>query len=39
MLARFGHVDILINAAGVNSGTPFFEITRGRSGSAFWIST
>jgi NAD(P)-dependent dehydrogenase (short-subunit alcohol dehydrogenase family) len=26
-LERFGHVDILINAAGVNSGTPFFEIT------------
>lgn len=24
---RFGRVDILINAAGVNSGTPFFEIT------------
>jgi NAD(P)-dependent dehydrogenase (short-subunit alcohol dehydrogenase family) len=27
VLARFGHVDILLNAAGVNSGTPFFEIT------------
>ena len=27
ILARFGHVDILVNAAGVNSGTPFFEIT------------
>ena len=27
VLARFGHVDILMNAAGVNSGTPFFEIT------------
>src|SRR5450759_2182300 len=26
VLARFGHVDILLNAAGVNSGTPFFEI-------------
>jgi len=26
ILARFGHVDILLNAAGVNSGTPFFEI-------------
>ena len=25
-LARFGRVDILINAAGVNSPTPFFEI-------------
>ncbi len=25
-LGRFGHVDILINAAGINSGTPFFEI-------------
>jgi len=24
---RFGRVDILINAAGVNSATPFFEIT------------
>src|SRR5580765_1402930 len=27
VLARFGRVDILVNAAGVNSGTPFFEIT------------
>jgi NAD(P)-dependent dehydrogenase (short-subunit alcohol dehydrogenase family) len=27
ILERFGHVDILVNAAGVNSGTPFFEIT------------
>ncbi len=27
VLERFGHVDILINAAGINSGTPFFEIT------------
>ncbi len=27
ILKRFGHVDVLINAAGVNSGTPFFEIT------------
>jgi NAD(P)-dependent dehydrogenase (short-subunit alcohol dehydrogenase family) len=26
-LARFGHVDVLVNAAGINSGTPFFEIT------------
>jgi len=26
-LTRFGSVDILINAAGINSGTPFFEIT------------
>ena len=26
-LARFGRVDCLINAAGVNSPTPFFEIT------------
>lgn len=26
-LAAFSRVDILINAAGVNSGTPFFEIT------------
>lgn len=25
-LSRFGSVDILLNAAGVNSGTPFFEI-------------
>lgn len=25
--AHFGGVDILVNAAGVNSGTPFFEIT------------
>jgi NAD(P)-dependent dehydrogenase (short-subunit alcohol dehydrogenase family) len=27
VIGRFGHVDILVNAAGVNSGTPFFEIT------------
>jgi NAD(P)-dependent dehydrogenase (short-subunit alcohol dehydrogenase family) len=27
ILQRFGHVDILVNAAGVNSGTPFFEIS------------
>jgi len=27
ILAKFGHVDILINAAGINSATPFFEIT------------
>ncbi len=27
VLDRFGRVDILINAAGVNSTTPFFEIT------------
>ncbi|MEJ5369164.1 MAG: SDR family oxidoreductase [Bryobacteraceae bacterium] len=27
MLEEFGHVDILINAAGINSGTPFLEIT------------
>ena len=27
VLERFGHVDILINAAGINSATPFFEIT------------
>ena len=27
VLERFKHVDILINAAGVNSGTPFFEIS------------
>ncbi len=26
VLAEFGHVDILLNAAGINSGTPFFEI-------------
>jgi NAD(P)-dependent dehydrogenase (short-subunit alcohol dehydrogenase family) len=26
-LAEFGHVDILVNAAGINSGTPFFEIS------------
>jgi NAD(P)-dependent dehydrogenase (short-subunit alcohol dehydrogenase family) len=25
-LSRFGRVDILLNAAGINSGTPFFEI-------------
>jgi NAD(P)-dependent dehydrogenase (short-subunit alcohol dehydrogenase family) len=27
ILERFGQVDILLNAAGVNSTTPFFEIT------------
>jgi len=27
VLKRFGRVDILMNAAGVNSATPFFEIT------------
>jgi NAD(P)-dependent dehydrogenase (short-subunit alcohol dehydrogenase family) len=27
VLEAFGRVDILINAAGINSGTPFFEIT------------
>jgi NAD(P)-dependent dehydrogenase (short-subunit alcohol dehydrogenase family) len=27
VLGRFGHVDTLINAAGVNSVTPFFEIS------------
>jgi NAD(P)-dependent dehydrogenase (short-subunit alcohol dehydrogenase family) len=27
VLASFGRVDILLNAAGINSGTPFFEIT------------
>src|SRR5689334_21338733 len=27
VLESLGHVDILINAAGVNSGTPFFDIT------------
>ncbi len=27
ILAEFGHVEILINAAGINSGTPFFEIS------------
>ncbi len=27
VLKEFGQVDILINAAGINSGTPFFEIT------------
>jgi NAD(P)-dependent dehydrogenase (short-subunit alcohol dehydrogenase family) len=26
VLAHFGRIDILINSAGVNSGTPFFEI-------------
>lgn len=26
VLAEFGRVDILLNAAGINSGTPFFEI-------------
>jgi NAD(P)-dependent dehydrogenase (short-subunit alcohol dehydrogenase family) len=26
-IAAFGGVDILINAAGINSGTPFFDIT------------
>jgi NAD(P)-dependent dehydrogenase (short-subunit alcohol dehydrogenase family) len=27
ILAELGHVEILINAAGINSGTPFFDIT------------
>lgn len=27
VLERFGHIDILVNAAGVNSATPFFEIS------------
>ena len=27
ILTEFGHIDILINAAGINSGTPFFEIS------------
>ena len=27
VLRSFGHVDILLNAAGINSGTPFFEIS------------
>ena len=27
MIQRFGKVDVLINAAGVNSATPFFEIS------------
>ena len=27
IIATFGHVDILINAPGINSSTPFFEIT------------
>jgi NAD(P)-dependent dehydrogenase (short-subunit alcohol dehydrogenase family) len=26
VLAEFGQVDVLLNAAGINSGTPFFEI-------------
>lgn len=26
VLAELGHVDILVNAAGINSGTPFFDI-------------
>jgi NAD(P)-dependent dehydrogenase (short-subunit alcohol dehydrogenase family) len=28
VLAQLGRVDILINAAGINSATPFFEITQ-----------
>ncbi len=27
ILDEFGRIDILVNAAGINSGTPFFEIT------------
>jgi NAD(P)-dependent dehydrogenase (short-subunit alcohol dehydrogenase family) len=27
VLSAWGQVDILINAAGINSATPFFEIT------------
>lgn len=26
VLHEFGHVDVLVNAAGINSGTPFFDI-------------
>lgn len=26
-LSAFGHVDVLLNAAGINSGTPFFDIS------------
>ena len=26
-VSEYGHVDILLNAAGINSGTPFFDIT------------
>jgi NAD(P)-dependent dehydrogenase (short-subunit alcohol dehydrogenase family) len=29
VLAKFGRVDILVNGAGVNSATPFFDITEG----------
>ena len=29
VVEQYGHVDILVNAAGVNSGTPFFDITEG----------
>ena len=32
-LSNFGRVDILLNAAGINSGTPFFEIRE-----AEWLS-
>jgi NAD(P)-dependent dehydrogenase (short-subunit alcohol dehydrogenase family) len=28
-LDNFGRIDILLNAAGINSGTPFFEISEG----------
>jgi NAD(P)-dependent dehydrogenase (short-subunit alcohol dehydrogenase family) len=28
-LSNFGCIDILLNAAGINSGTPFFEISEG----------
>jgi NAD(P)-dependent dehydrogenase (short-subunit alcohol dehydrogenase family) len=34
---EFGRVDILLNAAGINSGTPFFEIRR-PSGRGSWTS-
>jgi NAD(P)-dependent dehydrogenase (short-subunit alcohol dehydrogenase family) len=27
VVSQLGHVDILLNAAGINSGTPFFEIS------------
>ena len=27
IIAELGHVEILVNAAGINSGTPFFEIS------------
>jgi len=37
-LSHFGHIDIVLNAAGINSGTPFFEIEE-KEWDGSWTST